>query len=83
VTWRCEHIGLNTRSTCLSEVTETFNMFCEASTEFSLIQAAALDWLSRLKGSRVSVNDESLGWPSTSRLIVNAGKIQELIHKDH
>jgi hypothetical protein len=44
---------------------------------------SGFEWHSRFKSGRVSVGDERLGRPCTSKTTENADKIRNLIHEDH
>jgi hypothetical protein len=56
--------------------TETLEMLREAFGEHSLSQTAVFEWYSRFKASRVSVEDQCSGQPSTSKMTENVEKIR-------
>jgi hypothetical protein len=63
--------------------TETLEMLHEAFGEHSLSWTAVFDWHSRFKSGQVSAEDDKRsGRPSTSKMVENVEKIQELIHED-
>jgi ribosomal protein S25 len=63
--------------------TEALEMPRKAFTEHSLRRTAVLEWHSRLKAGRVSVEDgKRSGRRSTSKTTENVEKIRELIHED-
>jgi hypothetical protein len=61
----------------VKSTTETLEMLHEAFGEHSLTWTAVFEWHSRVKASRVSVeDDERSGQPSTSEMTANGEKIE-------